>query len=299
MKKIKITVLLLLFLGQNAYSQQNDKLHDITLSEISQVNQGNSYITFPIDLGNIEPLWFEGNIIPNFNIRKSKNSRLMGVLTPQIIMRMYRKNSFPVQTPSYIPQITVYYQIKNQSHSRTQNIYLRLAQHSNGQEDSFFMENGDINLKSGDFSTNFIEPGYILTNINKRLNAYQFFKTSLEIHPPGMISDELVGIYSQVNWHNTLSIFKLPVKDKANPDKSKAAISLKAETTWKFGNYNGLNNYSLERLNLKLTFYYHPEFLEEVGLFVQYYHGSDYYNVYFNHRLDVIRFGLMTDKLRF
>ena len=29
------------------------------------------------------------------------------------------------------------------------------------------------------------------------------------------------------------------------------------------------------------------------------YHGSDYYNTYFSHRLDVLRFGLMTEKLRF
>jgi len=65
------------------------------------------------------------------------------------------------------------------------------------------------------------------------------------------------------------------------------------------GKYNNLSRYSFDRLNLKLTFYYHPEFLEEVGLFVQYYHGADYYNVYFNHRIDVIRFGIMTDKLNF
>lgn len=51
---------------------------------IAQVNQGNSYITFPTDMGNIEPLWFEANLSPGFYIRKSKNSRLMGVLTPQI-----------------------------------------------------------------------------------------------------------------------------------------------------------------------------------------------------------------------
>ena len=299
MKKIKITVLLLLFLVQKATSQQYDKLNEITLTEISQVNQGNSYITFPIDVGNIEPLWFEGNLIPNFNLRKSKSSRLMGVLTPQVIIRMYRENSFPVRTPSYLPQITVYYQIKKQSYSRTQNIYLRVAHHSNGQEENFFKENGDVNLKSGNFSTNFIEPGYIVTNLNKRLNAYQFFKTSLEIHPTIMINDELVGIYSQINWHNTISIFKLSTSDKVNPEKNKAAISLKLETTWKFGNYNNLNRYSAERLNLKLTFYYHPKFLDEIGLFAQYYHGSDYYNIYFNHRIDIIRFGLMTDVLRF
>jgi hypothetical protein len=55
----------------------------IGLIEISHVNQGNSYATFPIDIGNIQPLWFEVNIVPNFYLRESKNSRLMCVLTPQ------------------------------------------------------------------------------------------------------------------------------------------------------------------------------------------------------------------------
>lgn len=66
-----------------------------------------------------------------------------------------------------------------------------------------------------------------------------------------------------------------------------------------FGDVNHWNTFSDNRLNLSLTFFYHPKFLEDIGLFVQYYHGSDYYNMYFGHRLDVLRFGLMTEKLRF
>lgn len=65
------------------------------------------------------------------------------------------------------------------------------------------------------------------------------------------------------------------------------------------GDYNQLKASSLERLNLSLTFYYHPKFFEDLGFFVQYYRGSDYYNMYFDDRLDVLRFGIMTEKLRF
>ena len=66
-----------------------------------------------------------------------------------------------------------------------------------------------------------------------------------------------------------------------------------------FGNINNWNEISFDRINLSLTFYYHPQFMEDIGLFVQYYHGMDYYNIYFNQKLDIIRFGLMTEKLRF
>lgn len=152
MKRYSIMILISIFLVLSSIGQERDSMLQIGLPIISQVNQGNSYITFPTDIGNIEPLWFEGNIILNFYLRESKNSRCMGVLTPQVIIRMYQERSSPVRTPSYMPQITLYY---------------------------------------------------------------------------------------------------------------------------------------------------HPKFLEDIGLFVQFYHGLDYYNMYFSHRLDVLRFGLMTEKLRF
>ena len=298
MKQCSLLIMLSIFLVLSGNGQERDSIPRIGLSIISQVNQGNSYITFPTDIGNIEPLWFEGNVIPNFYLRESRNSRLMGVLTPQIIIRMYQEKSFPVRTPSYMPQVTVYYQLTRHSDSHFKSLFIRLAHHSNGQEGDFFMENGDLNLKSGDFATNYFEPGFIITNVNKRLNSYQFFKTSVEIHPPGSGNSELDGIYSKVRWHNAFSIFKLPIKNEGNT-RLNANISLKGEATWMFGNVRNLDGTKFDRLNLSLTFYYHPKFMEDIGLFAQFYHGSDYYNIYFSHRLDVLRFGFMTEKLRF
>jgi len=295
-KSLLLIISVILYLSCQA--QNRDSLPEIGLTIISQFNQGNSYITFPADIGNIEPLWFEGNLIPNFYLRESKNSRLMGVLTPQIIIRMYQERSYPVRTPSYMPQITVYYLFNGNRNRPTFSLFGRLAHHSNGQDNDFFLEDGSVNLKSGDFSTNYFEVGVIATNISKRFNAYQFFKTSIEVHPAGWIEKELEGIYSKYRWHNTFSIFKLPSKGTQSTNK-KAAISVKGEATWMFGDFNHWKVGSLDRLNLKFTIYYHPNFLEDIGLFVQLYHGMDYYNIYFNHKLNIIRFGLMTEKLRF
>lgn len=213
---------------------------------------------------------------------------------------MFQEESSPVKTPSYMPQITVYYNFKEKNNSPNFSMYGRIAHHSNGQDGDFLLENGEINLKNGDFSTNYLELGFITTNINKRFNAYQFFKTSIEIHPDAFINDELEGIYSQYRWHNAFSIFKLPQNENQTHSK-KPAISIKGEATWMFGKYNNFDATSLspERLNLSLIFYYHPKFLEDIGLFVQYYHGSDYYNIYFDHRMDILRFGFMTETLRF
>lgn len=298
MKRIQILILFLISFIVSGFGQTSDSKSGIGLIELAEVNQGNSYFTSPTDIGNIEPLWFEVNIVPNFYLRKSKNSRLLGVFTPQIILRMYQERSYPVRTPSYMPQITIYYLFTSKESIRKYSLFGRYAHHSNGQDGDFFEESGSINLKSGDFATNSIETGLIVTNINTRLNFHRFFKSAIEIHPQDWSGKDLEGIYSKIRWHNTLSIYKLPTK-MDQKIKKKADISIKGETTWMFGKLNNWTAFSLNRLNISFTFYYHPRFMEDIGLFAQYYLGSDYYNIYFSHRLDVFRFGLMIEKLRF
>jgi hypothetical protein len=141
MKNFVIIFLLGVALSLTGFAQSNgEPVPEIGITTIANVNQGNSYITAPIDIGNIEPLWFEANIIPGFNIRQNKNSRLMGVLTPQIIIRMYQEKSAPVRTPSYIPQITVYYKLKSKTDANSLSLFGKFAHHSNGQEGEYLLE---------------------------------------------------------------------------------------------------------------------------------------------------------------
>jgi hypothetical protein len=39
--------------------------------------------------------------------------------------------------------------------------------------------------------------------------------------------------------------------------------------------------------------------LADIGFFASFYSGMDYYNIYFNHKITVLRFGIMTDILKF
>lgn len=222
----------------------------------------------------------------------------MGVLTPQVIIRMYQEESFPVRTPSYMPQITAYYMLPSENQKNTLSFFGKIAHHSNGQEGNFYHDNGEVNTLSGNFATNYFELGAIKTNFIRRFNAHQFLKTSVEVHSTGLACPELDGQYSTLRWHNTVSFFKLPASAE-HTSKEKASISMKGETTWMFGNRNNLRAFSTRRLNLKFTFYYHPRFFEDIGFFIQAYHGMDYYNIYFSHRLSILRFGIMTEKLRF
>ena len=281
------------------YAQRSsDSLPNLDLAKIAQVNQGDSYITFPTDLGNLEPLMFEANVNPSFIIRERKESNLMAVLTAQIMIRMYNEESYPVKTPSYIPQVTFYYLTGERAPVNHFTLFMKFAHHSNGQVGEFYSADGNINLQNGNFATNFVEFGFIKTPFSKKLNNTKLFKSSLEVHPRGWMLDELHGTYSGFRWHNAFYAYKRPVKMEQRRSV-KADFSLKAETTWFIDNVNSWSAFDLKRLAVGLTLYYQPDFLEEIGFFVQAYHGADYYNIYYQHRLDVIRFGIMTELLRF
>ena len=299
MRKYSVIFIFIVTYSVSCTGQENkDTIQEIGLTTIARATHGNSYITFPTDIGNIEPLWFEANLIPNFYVRVREDSRLMGVVTPKIIIRMYQEESYPVRTPSYIPQMTVYYLLSSKTAVNSLSLFGKIAHHSNGQDGEFYLENGDINLKTGNFATNYYELGIIKTNYNTRFNAVQFFGTSMEIYPSKLTIEELYDIYSLYRWNTIFSIFKIQT-DRVHHQKRNASISIKGQTTWMFGDLNNWGNFSLNRLNLSLTFYYHPKFLEDIGFFAQIYHGLDYYNIYFNHKIDIIRFGIMTEKLRF
>ena len=277
------------------FNSEADTIPSVSLTTISQVNQGNSYITFPADIGNIESLWFEANLIPNFHIRTNKDSRLMGVLTPQIIIRMYQEYSYPVKTPSYMPQVTMYYKLCRNKKNST--VFARLAHHSNGQNGDFYSEYGTINLETGDFSTNYVELGLIRTFFNKNLHATQFFKTSFK-KDFFENTNKQNGIYSKFRWKNSFSVFKIRQKEN-NQKKKKAGFSLRVDSEWMFGDIYTWSNRNIDRLNVGFTAFYTPKFFEDIGFFINFYHGQDYYNIYFNHQLNVIRFGIMTELLRF
>lgn len=288
---------LVLTIIPKVFSQkQDDTVPQLSLYKIALINQTDSYITFPTDIGNIAPLMFEANVNPSFIIRKRKDSKLMAILTPQITIRMYNEDSYPVRTPSYIPQVSLYYQVKKKQALNYLILFGKIAHHSNGQDGEFYKEDHTINLQTGNFATNFFELGFLKTSYSNRLKAIKTIKSSIEIHPKSWMLQELHSKYSGLRWHNSFTSFKLPLKVDKN---DRANFSLKAETTLMLDNYNNLPFFDLERFNASLTFYYHPKFLEDIGLFVQFYKGLDYYNIYFDHQLSIIRFGIMTESLRF
>lgn len=294
-----IIFLFFCFFNDLKAQEQKDTANTISLITIAQAHQGNSYITFLEGIGKIDHLWFEANLIPSFYIRVREDSRLLGVLTPQVILRMYQEESFPVRTPSYMPQITVYYSLYNRNKYESLYLFGRMAHHSNGQQGEFYLDDGSINYKAGNFSTNYLEVGIIKTSMNHRFGAVKMYRSSFQVNPPALSDPELDGRYSFYRWNNLLYIFKLNNSSEEFNQSKRANISLKAELNWLFGDLDDTRFLDFDRISFSGTLTYHPSFFEDIVLFVQYYYGKDYYNIYFPNTLNVLRVGIMTELIRF
>ncbi len=301
MKKIK-TYLLVGFvwcLGMENLNAQTEDLQDAENSFFSTIraNQTDSYITFSQGIGNVEPLIFEALVAPYFLLRTSRDAKWGATISSAILMRMYAEESFPVRTPSYMPEISFYHQLNKSGDDKVKYLFLNLTHHSNGQDGDFFNEDGSINTVSGNFSTNYLELGLFLNqNVVPFSNTNEYFKTSIEYHLNVNRVDELEGKYSFVRWHNNFRIFRFPEYSNATEklmfDKN-PAVQTRLETTWLFGDINDASFFDLkERFNFSLTIAYRPKFLSDVSLFANYYSGEDYYNMHFYRRITVFRVGL-------
>lgn len=265
-----------------------------------RANQHDSYITLGGGLGNREPLIFEAFIAPYFLLRTSDNSRWGATLSPAILLRMYAEESFPVRTPSYMPQVTFYRQLDDEQGRAWQYVFLSLVHHSNGQDDRFFMEDGTLNTLSGDFSTNYLELGIFF---NKKLVPFshtaEYFKTSLEYHLDFYRSRELKGHYSFVRWNNSIRVFRSLGSLRSWKMQKNPRLQTTLQTSWLFGDMGDASFFDTrERFNISFTIAYRPRALSDVSVFLNAYSGKDYYNMHFQQRLSVVRVGFQAYAFR-
>lgn len=304
MKKLKIYLLVgftwCLGMGNLKAQTEDSQVVENSFFRNIRANQTESYITFGQGIGKVEPLVFEGLIAPYFLLRTRRNALFGATLSPAILIRMQNKESFPVRSPSYMPNLTIYRQLGAPVRDGLNSSYMffTLEHHSNGQFCDFYNEDGSCNTETGDFSTNLMELGLF---INRKVLPFsyttEYFRTSVEIYPNIGRSEELKGQYSFVRWHNSFRIFRFPgykymIIQDGYPDLPR--VQTKAETTWMFGDINNAAFLDArERFNLSFTMAYRPRVLTDVSFFMNFYSGKDYYNMQFNQRINVMRFGLL------
>lgn len=260
-----------------------------------------SYITFAGGVGNIEKLMFEADIIPYYQLSLSGTDRWGVELSPQVILRMYNEESYPVRTPSFMPRATVFYHLR-QANRREYDLfgYASWCHHSNGQENPFYLADSvTVNRLSGNFATNMVEAGLFMSRPDRRNPfATNYSKLSAVYHYRHI--NELDNRYGDLRFYldmqSTVDISKtlryLNLTQRALPKES-SVLQVSTQLGWIAGNMGNVASFDLKRLVAKATVSYKPAFFKDVTFFTQYYYGQDYYNIYFDRTLHVFRFGIM------
>ena len=279
--------------GDSLKAKQSEEAAETALM-LSQFER--SYVTSSDLRGNSPRLIFEGSIAPPlFVVSPGRNFAV--VATPKVVLRMFMERSVPVKTPSYMPRVT-FYKFLHPERSVIENgvasyLSLTVSHHSNGQAGPFRNADGSINHESGNFSTNFIEPAWVLgAPIFPGVDGQ--VRYSVEIHPPKWYDSASNVGYSHLRFHvSSTSVETL----NRNPSVQRFAgrwfrdFTFNYAVTYLYGDvlpkFQGRGRFPLW-IELSGT----PVFTPDLSVFLNGYWGQDYYNTYFDRNLTTIRLGV-------
>lgn len=277
----------------------------ITLNEGVVPANDRTYISFSQGLGNmrtplgkqpLKAIIFEGQLAPSFFVRLGPHSPFGVAFTPKVVFRMYQEESLPVRSPSYNPQLMVYQRLRwtflhpklfpwMKTEKKISFLTYKIAHLSNGQDGSYFTDTARtiINLKDGNFSTNYVEIAYSWSAIDSGkvgrayINGRIAYERQLEL-------DREIGL------HNTYYYNKFSFENKLiYSNEFKASITYSIMTgTRVFGVRHSVDLFVSYRIFPKNS---------DFSVFVRGYVGPDYYNIFYVNNIRAVTFGILADPL--
>ena len=231
-------------------------------------------------------LFFEANIAPPFYI--SLNRGFAVVLTPKVILRQFAEGSWPVKTPSYMPRVTFYRWWARGEDAEF--LALMFSHHSNGQGgDHRSPQTGELNHENGNFSTNFVD---LTWQRSVRVRGVEStLRGSVEWHLPGTYDPDEMREYSKLRLYASSGIAVSRPETGRNEWTAGVLLGyLAGDVSPRFD--------GLDRFQVWLTLGWAPSRRSDLSLFVNYFRGQDYYNIYYDQRLSVFRLGFATNRDR-
>jgi hypothetical protein len=259
------------------------RLKPIATIDVVRANLEPSYLAYPIGISGLDALIFESNVVAHFVVNRPSWPFAV-VLTPKIVLRMFREASEPVKSPSYMPRVTLFFWFQQEMRDQLA-LYgsIMLSHHSNGQSGDFFDANHMVNHATGSFSTNYFEFSLYGTGFKGRWFGWSAL--SLEWHP-GFIEDpELRGRYGLWRVHLSSTVL-------ANlPLKGQLGLRLSAILDGFSKNSSRPLLQALERFPLSVRYTITLPGID-LGLYAGYYIGHDYYNIYFDRVVHAFQVGI-------
>ena len=243
-----------------------------------------------------------GDVVANFVVFDSPKSRLFINAFTRIKIRLLSAQGAPVKSPSYMPGIIVFYRL-NHDIFNPKFLSGGYTHHSNGIRGSTLYPDGNFNVDSGKFATNFISLNYTCGK-RKDYNDYttNLFNTiGVELHT-GLFSTKgtAVGLPGRYGFFriNGTSMFNIAKKypDAIRTDKFvfNNWQRLQFDFTYIADSYQNYNVWNLKkRLNVSLKYYYNLPFLHDMAIMAGGgYRGQDDYNIYFQNSYGYAMIGL-------
>jgi hypothetical protein len=264
-------------------SRKRGQKHIATV-ELVRANLEPAYLAYPVSISGLDPLIFESNVVAHFVVTRPSWPFAL-VLTPKIVVRMFNQYSSPVKSPSYMPRLTGYFWFDHEVREHSPTFYgsVMLSHHSNGQAGNFFDANGAINHDTGSFSTNYFEFTAYGNGIWDRWFGWS--SLSLEWHPGFNENPELKDRYGLVRAHFASTVIaNLPLKGQINLRLSAILDKFQRASSKPFVR-------EMERFPISLRYTMSIPGID-LGLYVGYYFGHDYYNIYFDRLIHTVQFGI-------
>lgn len=244
-----------------------------------------SYIAHPIGLSGLPPLFLEADIAPHFVVTQ-RGWPLAFVLTPKILVRMFRERSTPVLTPSYMPRISIYAWLTQRLRRDETSVYasLTLSHHSNGQKGATRLDDGTNDHERGDFSTNYLELAVYETRLSRALFAWNTL--AFEWHLDFNRSAGLEGRYGLLR----LKLATTVLKTYAPLDGALTAQLGVILDELQEASGSALPR-GLERFPLAVQYTVKVPGID-LGVYLGYYLGHDYYNIWFDRVIHTLQVGI-------
>lgn len=265
--------------AQSQSSFSNNLLHTVSERSYIQLMRGsiptrNQNSGDEIERGN----FMEAQIAPVYWVRFGDSSRFALSVAPKIILRMADNESFPIKTPSFMPTLTLFQRIKSSRLASSKLtkwlikpqhrlfIVYRLAHHSNGQKEDFFVPGTRrINFGSGNFTTDYCELGLQWTDVSGGNNGFSINgRISFEQQFYATREENLAELY-----YNQRILLE-------NEFNLSPAIQLTTRFDVMLGNGSRFEPASAYQLSLEFQPFRKQS---DLSFFLRTYTGPDYYNI--------------------
>lgn len=311
-----VYILVLVSIQSQAQHDVNDTVPDHNrFLPLIYANRGLTYFTFFDGVGNLPDMVTEARFSGSYFLKNSKVNWALE-FNLNMTLRILDKKSYPIPPPSYTPELTYYRRIRSNGVSNMNkllfaNAYwdLSVGHHSNGRAGDFYKkdslgnETGEIDLKDASFTTHYLELGYSTFDHRQNDHGQDFytnFRIALQVYPSALSTADLKDSYGFYRAFITYNIFRIPWRKAGRDSDFFSRSRLRIHAGWIFGDVMGAPANAFEkRLIGEATWFYFPNWLAEMGFFMQFFYGQDYYNLQFTRTMKTLRIGISSNPLNF